>query len=371
MRVESMKKASFYFVLSSLLLGSLLLLLEGTCHLLLTHPQWLRHSPSNFRSHFVDYYLNHHRGIIQNQGDHASWDLFLGYRLRPGLFTFSNLEFSNRFKVNSQGFRDDEDSLVAPEIIVLGDSYAMGWGVEQNQVFADVLEAQTQIKVLNTAVSSYSTVRQLRVLEEVDRSGLRYLIISYCNNDDFENANFRRGSRIRESWFVEQVETEKRRTSYFLGKYFQYMIKPAMGRLVRGSWSSSVLEDQRLAETKERERLYQEGAKSFLKVLDDHRDLLEKPLKIFVLNFQWEQSPSGLPFDGQLFDTPGWERWKDQVVQVPFRWRAGETYILDSHLNHKAHHRIAMKLAELIGEHPPSELRVAAKSEAHKFKEPR
>jgi len=41
------------------------------------------------------------------------------------------VEFTNEVRVNHLGVRDDEASLVAPDVIVIGDSHAMGWGVDQ------------------------------------------------------------------------------------------------------------------------------------------------------------------------------------------------------------------------------------------------
>ncbi|HUG80890.1 MAG TPA: hypothetical protein VML01_04455, partial [Bryobacterales bacterium] len=52
----------------------------------------------------------------------AEFDARLTYRLRPGACTFSELEFSTHYEINSLGVRDDEQSLDAPEIVVLGDS---------------------------------------------------------------------------------------------------------------------------------------------------------------------------------------------------------------------------------------------------------
>src|SRR5262247_1177276 len=58
------------------------------------------------------------------------YDPRLTYMLRFGGCHFTNVEFDTDIKVNSFGLRDDEDSLKDPEVIVLGDSQAMGFGVE-------------------------------------------------------------------------------------------------------------------------------------------------------------------------------------------------------------------------------------------------
>ena len=68
----------------------------------------------------------------------ARHDASLTYTLKPGLFSFSNIEFETQYHVNHMGLRDDEESLNNPQIIVLGDSQAMGWGVEQKREFCRV-----------------------------------------------------------------------------------------------------------------------------------------------------------------------------------------------------------------------------------------
>ena len=138
----------------------------------------------------VDYYLERERRVVQFLPGVAQYDPKLSYRLRPGVHAFSNREFATTISVNSAGLRDDEKSLVAPEVIVLGDSFAMGWGVEDNQAFPQVLEAMTGLRTLNTGVPSYGTAREMLLLETLDRSRLRYLIIQYCSNDDEENHTF-------------------------------------------------------------------------------------------------------------------------------------------------------------------------------------
>jgi hypothetical protein len=112
------------------------------------------------------------------------------FTLRPGSWDFTSTEFSTTINVNSQGLRDDESSLIDPTIIVLGDSYGMGWGTEQNETFAQVLEQSTKQKVLNAAITGYATPRQLRLLERLDKDNLTTLVVQYCDNDYLENKAF-------------------------------------------------------------------------------------------------------------------------------------------------------------------------------------
>jgi len=136
------------------------------------------------------YWKERDKDLIQFSRDCAQYHEQLAYTLRPGTCHFAGPEFSNTYHVNSLGLRDDENSLHAPEVIVIGDSQAMGWGVEQQETFAQILEARTGLTVLNAAVSSYGTAREISSLKRLDTGRLRFLVIQYSNNDSVENKVF-------------------------------------------------------------------------------------------------------------------------------------------------------------------------------------
>lgn len=167
------------------------------------------------------YMLDRH--MIQFEEAAARWDERLGYTLRPGTFHFSNTEFDTRYLVNSKGLRDDEASLHAPAIVVVGDSFAMGWGVEQDEAFPQHLETLSGRAVLNTAIASYGTARQLRLLRDLDLSAARHLVIQFCNNDYFENLAFEReGSRFQvqsADSYNDAVRSYRSMRRYWPGRY--------------------------------------------------------------------------------------------------------------------------------------------------------
>lgn len=161
----------------------------------------------------------------------ARYDPQLTYSLQPGTCTFSGHEFSHTLRINSQGLRDDEESLHAPDIIVLGDSHAMGWGVDQEDTFPHVIERESGLKVLNAAIASYGTVRELRLLDRLDTTRLTYLIIQYCDNDYLENRAFSQNNndlRITPAdEYQRLVERYRREQPYYPGKYTVVSVRKA------------------------------------------------------------------------------------------------------------------------------------------------
>lgn len=160
--------------------------LEIVVWLGLTYPTWI---PPFMLQAFRTYYLSQDRSIIQVT-ECARYDPELFYTLNPGTCTFANREFSVQNVVNHAGIRDDHQSLQGPSIVVLGDSYAMGWGVRQEEAFPQVLEGLSQRPVLNAGISSYGTAREMILLGRLNTSDLKYLIIQYHRNDYVENRTF-------------------------------------------------------------------------------------------------------------------------------------------------------------------------------------
>lgn len=174
-------KAALFFLL---LLG----LAEAGTDYLLRHPRQL---PAGLLPVFSLYYGNYGRQQIEFDPHCARYDTGLTYTLLPDTgFDFNNYEFKTRYATNGLGLRDDTNSLRQPAIICLGDSYTMGWGVDQSATFSSLLQQRTGRQVLNAGISSYGTARELLSLERMDLSAVQYLIIQYCGNDVTENNTF-------------------------------------------------------------------------------------------------------------------------------------------------------------------------------------
>jgi len=108
-----------------------------------------------------------------------------GTHAQAGSFTYA-------FSTNSRGLRDREYSeMTAPEgqrrIVVLGDSFAWGWGVENQEIFTERVESiLADTDVINLGVTGYGLRQEIDYLK---REGLSYqpdiVVLAFCLNDIF------------------------------------------------------------------------------------------------------------------------------------------------------------------------------------------
>ncbi len=293
------------------------------------------------------------RNMIQFEAAAAIWNPDLGYTLRPGRFRFRNTEFETSYDVNRLGVRDDSQSLEGPQIVVIGDSFAQGWGVEQGETFASVLEHLSGLRVLNTAIASYGTARQLRLLRSVDLSQATHLIIQFCNNDYFENVAFEREgpdfATQTETGYRNAVVSYEREKRYLPGRYTLAVFGARLGHGDRGSAPESTPDPGDPAALKRQVELFVHV------MLASQADLTNLKIIVFELN-AYNRYP-GL-FTTALADfvdhhdeLPASLRTM-QIVDLASELAPDQWFRLDDHVNAAGHRFLAQRLWKIMNESP-------------------
>jgi lysophospholipase L1-like esterase len=121
------------------------------------------------------------------------YDSLLGWAHQPGQEgVFETPQFRTVVRINENGLRDREHSYERQNdnerILVLGDSFAWGYGVEESERFSQLLEGALGVEVINAGVSGYSTDQELLWYKN---EGIKYetdlVIVVLAGNDVGDN----------------------------------------------------------------------------------------------------------------------------------------------------------------------------------------
>jgi hypothetical protein len=313
----------------------------------------IRFPPSSgvFRDTVDHWYMHWERSIVQYEPRCTRFDAELAYTLRPGRCRFANREFDVQLAINSLGVRDEERALVAPAVVMLGDSFTMGWGVGQEEAFPQRFAKLSGRRVLNAGVSSYGTVRELKLLRRIDTSAMTDLVIQYACNDEQENrfaAEHGNELEIMSEAELERLTTEHaERRRYFPGKYVRRFL-PLWVEHARwaGRGPARPPADDPSAEVD-----------AFLAALAAaHVDLSRVQVVVFELNGHDGNDDRFTSRLAERSAEAGRPRFLHRLrtVDVASLLTADDYFFYDDHLNPRGHEKIAHALLAL-GARSPSE----------------
>jgi lysophospholipase L1-like esterase len=248
------------------------------------------------------------------------------YKPSNGLCKFDDIEFKTTLNFTDEG-RDTGVKPAGTGIAVIGDSHAMGWGVNDHETFSANLQKLTKRPVYNLGVASYGTARELirleksGVLEKVDT-----IIIQYCNNDKNENLKFDTASHQELS---ERV----------FGRHKTQAAPPRLQYIARGYWLTLAAPFRSLAEQLRRKN-FKPHYEAFIPLLEKHKKALEnKRVIVFYSNAfgqKYRNFPSGP--DARL----------PNVYFVDLDLSPSIYHKLDNHLSPAGHQVVAERLLKYM-----------------------
>jgi len=109
------------------------------------------------------------------KGKFCQYHATLGWIGRPNVEdVFEVMDCRHHVRQNRYGFRGSEykfERSPRPRLVVLGDSFVWGFGVEDDQMFTSIVERQSKpaTEIVNLGVSSYGTDQEFLLWEELGR----------------------------------------------------------------------------------------------------------------------------------------------------------------------------------------------------------
>ncbi len=165
----------------------------------------------------------HFPSLVRHTSDRNFWvyDRTKGWYHRPdatGSGALSGPDHAS-VRINSLGLRGGEISLHKPEgtkrVIVIGDSYAFGLGVDEEHTFVRQLETflnarfpeDSQYQVINMGVTGYATDQEYILFQEIGmRLAPNLVILIVCDNDFLANTEDFAYKRYYKPFFELDVE---------------------------------------------------------------------------------------------------------------------------------------------------------------------
>lgn len=308
-----------------------------------------------------------YRDVIQFNRNFASYSPDLGYVLRPGSEgVHSSLEYSNEFKINSFGVRDDEPSLNNPKLVFLGDSFTMGWGVDENQTYADLTGRKLGLNTLNAGISSYGTFREMLLFSKIKRDSCQLVVLQYCDNDLEENqarnepAN--QGQLLTPETFANTAIFNQINETYYPMRFTYFFVREK--DLLKRIWTSPVAAfgeiggglsawfggRQLNVVTPQKIKTAEETAKHteyFFKSLAKIRRFYQGNIVVLHLDGRYTRPELIRAFEAEAQKTGDGHLYflhTDELLKAP------DYYPVDGHINASGHAKIANALAALVQE---------------------
>lgn len=288
-----------------------------------------------FLEYQKNYYFAGYRKIWQKDVSCIKVDAKLIYSPKLGECHFKNPEFNTTLNFDKSGRMNAISTNFAKKgIAVLGDSFSMGWGVNNDETFSSLLQSKINKPVYNLGVASYGTYREIEhlllsnLLDKVDT-----LIIQYCDNDLEENIkminDFDFNAKLNEyKKSLNQTRSNKKLVQDFF-KYIKFALMEPISKV------SSLNSDLELENNN-----FDPHFKAFNEVIKFYaKDLNDKKIIVFYC-----QS------NGKKFHNfpVGQDPTHKNIYFFDLNLNPKYFYKVDGHLNVQGHKEVANSLFKLI-----------------------
>ena len=268
----------------------------------------------------------------QNTNDCVKFDENLIYVPKVGECNFSNPDFKTRLTFDE--FRrlnlvDDNINENEKVTAVIGDSIAMGWGVQDNETFSFNLQKLSGKKVINFGVSSYGTIREIKRLKlskyynQVDT-----IIIQYHLNDYDENINLDPNKKFSNSDFNDSFVSQQKSSYSFI--LLLRIYKKTLRLLV------SHINDLIFPEKNVKEIEFDKHINQLKKIIVDNFSKEDKNIIVFTTIEPWERFlyKKDLKFENFKF--------------FEIKLNHNQKFIVDDHPNQIGHKYIANRIYDFM-----------------------
>ncbi|RYF29819.1 MAG: SGNH/GDSL hydrolase family protein [Comamonadaceae bacterium] len=266
------------------------------------------------------------------------------YRMRRGFCEVANLEYRTATTHDKNGRRNPDGAADADyEIVVIGDSHAYGFGVDDAETFSQLLARERRKRIYNLAVGSYSTKRELASLVKHTKNE-KIIILQYCDNDYRENLAALRTdnasfvSTVRSNWrMIEEHYRTGKEKGVIVPLFFAAR---SLKRLDFQSKSAFYAEAER--------RDIAGEAEAFARVVAQYKNVLTgKKLIVFESSAHGKNARGfKAAFDAALKTHAAGTDFT--VLDSSSFLTHDDYYFLDDHPTKEGHRKIAQQLAPLL-----------------------
>lgn len=270
---------------------------------------------------------NETRTYIQFDKKLSSYDPQLFYTLNPNTTSkFRSFEFNEEFRINKKGLRDTDEKLINPQVIFLGDSYTMGWGVKYTKTFAYKFGELSGLKTLNAGISSYGTAREYLLLNRLDIDSLKFIVLQFCINDVGENDSFVKNGNLKISNRKQYEKTVRNNESKKLYYPFKYVVS-GLEKLVK-----------KLRGLKNRQSHNKNTINDFFKIVKKIQDKTNVPVIILCLGDMASIKKSEVAFKDYINN---YNLRNIYLLNLHENISPKHYFFFDSHINAEGHNEVA------------------------------